>query len=48
VVNAYRFDFLRDTLAKLINHFSGANWSEVAAKVGLGRIGYWEFEDYVV
>jgi Immunity protein 8 len=44
VVNAYRYDLLRDQLAKLIGQFSGSNWSEVAAKVG--RIGYWEFEDY--
>ncbi len=45
IVNEYRFDFVRETLNKLINQYSGASWSEVGAKVA--RLGCWEFEDYV-
>ena len=45
VVNAYSFIPLRSTLERLIGQCSGENWAEVAAKVG--RIGQWEFEDYV-
>ena len=44
VVQAYNFEFIRAKLSRLIERYSGATWREVAARVG--RIGYWEFEDY--
>lgn len=45
VVNEYRFEFIRDKLAKFIGQCGGDDWSEIASKVA--RIGHWEFEDYV-
>jgi hypothetical protein len=44
VVPSYNFEFIRRTLIKLVECYGGATWQEVADKVG--RIGYWEFEDY--
>ena len=44
VVLVYNFEFIRRTLVRLVERYSGATWQEVAAKVS--RIGYWEFEDY--
>jgi len=44
VVLGYNFDLIHSVLVKLVERYSGATWQEVAAKVG--RIGYWEFEDY--
>jgi Immunity protein 8 len=44
VVIAYDFEFIRRTLVRLVERYSGATWQDVAAKVS--RIGYWEFEDY--
>ena len=31
-------------LAKRVESVSGGTWSKIGAK--LGRLGYWEFEDY--
>jgi len=44
VVNAFNYAFLKQIITKLIERCSGNSWQEVAEKVG--RIGYWEFEDY--
>jgi hypothetical protein len=44
VVLAYDFEFIRRTLVRLVERYSGATWQEVATKVS--RMAYWEFEDY--
>ena len=44
IVLSYDFEFIRRTLVKFVERYSGGTWQEVAVKVS--RIGYWEFEDY--
>ena len=44
VVLTFNFEFIRKTLVRLVERYSGVTWQDVAAKVS--RIGYWEFEDY--
>ena len=44
VVLAYDAEFIRRTIVRLVERYTGATWQDVAAKVS--RIGYWEFEDY--
>jgi len=44
IVRDYDFRLLRRIIEKLIARSSGDSWSEVATKIG--RIAYWEFEDY--
>ncbi len=44
IVLSYDFEFIRRTLTRLVERYSGATWEETADKVS--RIGYWEFEDY--
>ena len=46
VVNLEEFDkrSLHDWLAARVRNVRGETWSEVGER--LGRLGYWEFEDY--
>ena len=44
IVRRYDFGFLRRTIVKLIEHYSGDTWPEVAEKIS--RLACWEFEDY--
>ena len=46
VVNADDFDQrqLRSWLESRVRQLQGGSWSEIGEK--LGRLGYWEFEDY--
>jgi Immunity protein 8 len=44
IVNGFKWDRIRSFLEQQVAACEGANWSEVANKVG--RIGRWEFEDY--
>lgn len=44
IVSNYNYSLLSSTIKELVEHHSGDTWREVAEKVG--RIGYWEFEDY--
>ena len=44
IVKEYNWLFLRQTIEKLIGRCNGDDWREIAEKIG--RIGYWEFEDY--
>ena len=44
IVLEYNFERIFNKIKQLIEACSGDTWNEVAEKVG--RIGYWEFEDY--
>ena len=44
IVHEYNFLRLRQIIEKLVRSCSSKTWQEIAEKVG--RIGYWEFEDY--
>ena len=44
VVEQYNIARLRQLITELIERCEGDSWQDVAEKVG--RIGYWEFEDY--
>jgi len=45
IVREYNYDRIVTKLKKLIESCHGKTWDEIAEKVG--RIGFWEFEDYV-
>lgn len=44
IVLEYNFEIILNTIKQLIESCNGSDWNAVAHKVG--RIGYWEFEDY--
>ena len=44
MVNDYNVPHLKKLIVQLIEKCEGSSWREAAEKVG--RIGYWEFEDY--
>ena len=44
IVRDYDPDLIESLITKLVESCQGNSWEDVAEKVG--RIGYWEFEDY--
>jgi hypothetical protein len=44
IVFAYNFERIMEEIEAFLDTCTGATWHEVALKVG--RLGYWEFEDY--
>src|SRR5262245_20876273 len=44
IVFQYDFDRIRAAIVNFCESCTGESWREVAEKVG--RLGYWEFEDY--
>jgi hypothetical protein len=44
IVNSFDWPLIKSVLTKLIERCHGNSWTEIAEKVG--RIGYWEMEDY--
>lgn len=45
IVFEYNFSRIKKRIVSYIESCFGETWTEVAQKVG--RIGYWEFEDYI-
>lgn len=44
IVMEYNYDRILQTISSFCSRCEGATWREVAEKIG--RLGYWEFEDY--
>lgn len=44
IVFAYNFERIMEEIQAFLDTCTGETWHEVALKVG--RLGYWEFEDY--
>lgn len=44
IVMEYNYDRIIQTINSFCSQCEGSTWEEVAHK--LGRLGYWEFEDY--
>ncbi len=44
VIGSYDPVYIKKVITELIESCEGNSWQEVAEKIG--RIGYWEFEDY--
>ena len=44
IVCRYDVGYIKKLITRLIENCEGNSWPEVAEKVG--RIGYWEYEDY--
>ena len=45
IVMEYNYDRLLEAISSFCSECEGASWEEVAEKIG--RLGYWEYEDYV-
>ena len=45
IVMEYNFERIVRSIEDFIKQCTGADWNEVAEKIG--RLGKWEFEDYV-
>lgn len=46
IVFQYDYDAIYKKLTEYVNNIEASNWDEIGTLIG--RIGYWEFEDYKV
>jgi Immunity protein 8 len=44
IVAEYNYEEIRRYIADYVSSCQGSTWQEIASKIG--RLGYWEFEDY--